>query len=816
MFASPNARSTGETDMTTFWQRTTTLLILVVSTVFLIPTAAAQSDGSRSVQDELVTIGSRRAKPRSVVDSPVPVDVISGEDFTALGNSADLTDNLKTLVPSYTATPATGDGSAFVRPTSLRGTSPDQVLILVNGKRRHRSALVQFFAPAAGNGAHGVDIGMIPSIAIERVEVLRDGAASQYGSDAIAGVINFVMKEDTEGGDVKLQYGEFYDGENSVNLGANAGFGIGSNGFVNLSLEFANNDGLSRGIQRADAQALIDMGVSETGQDAVFGDAPLAQSWGRPETEALRFFFNSGYNVNDDMKVYLQAGYGDTEGRYRFFYRNSTHPTILDLQAIDPTFNGLPGGYTPFLDGDQEDISGVLGVKGAWDNEMTYDFSIGYGMNELDYFLNNTINQSLGFDALGNIAQRGFDVGAYEQEELNLNADFSYPIRDNLNLGFGLEWREETFTIIAGEPNSYTGNGSNGFTGTRPESAGEFDRDNWAVYADLEHDISDKLLLQYALRFEDFSDFGSTANGKIAARYSVTDTFAIRGAVSTGFHAPTPGQSNVEGIITTFDGVSGLQQLEGLIRPTSPLAVANGGKPLQEEESLNISLGFTTDIGDRTNITVDVYQIEVDDRIYRTGDIAVTDPMSPFDSIAFYTNALDVEHTGVDVVLTSDIPWNDNVNTAVSLGFSYNDVEVTGQSTTGTIAPVSVATIEDIENNYPNERFVLTTNTFFTEKFNLLARINYYGEHYDERGTINDPVEPSAEIDALFFVDLELGYRFNDNFRLALGGSNIFDEFPDEIGSANANRLSVGLQYPRRSAANYEGGSYYLRGEFSF
>ena len=242
-------------------------LAFVLATSGLTPQVSLAQDDAEELIEEIVTTGTRSAKARSIGDSPVPVDVIGADDFTAMGNTADLTDNLKALVPSYTATPATGDGSAFVRPTSLRGTAPDQTLVLVNGKRRHRTALVQFFAPAAGNGAHGVDIGMIPGMAIKRVEVLRDGAASQYGSDAIAGVINFILKDAAEGGSVQLQYGEFFEGEQSLHVGGNIGLPIGNSGFVNATLEYVDNDALSRGIQRQVAQDLIDDGVQGVGAD---------------------------------------------------------------------------------------------------------------------------------------------------------------------------------------------------------------------------------------------------------------------------------------------------------------------------------------------------------------------------------------------------------------------------------------------------------------------------------------------------------------------------------------------------------------------
>ncbi len=774
-------------------------------------TRLAQTDDNEGVLEEVITTGTRSSRPRTASDSTVPIDVLSGDDFNAYGGTADLTDNLKALVPSYTASPATGDGSAFVRPTSLRGTAPDQVLILVNGKRRHRSALVQFFAPAAGNGAHGVDIGMIPGIALKQVEVLRDGAAAQYGSDAIAGVINFIMKDASEGGEFKLQYGEHYDGEQSKKFSANAGFAIGESGFVNVSVEAIDNEALSRGIQRPDAQALIDSGVTEVGQDAPFGDAPLVQTWGRPETEGVRFFLNSGFAISDTAELYARFGFADTDGRYRFFYRGPNHSTLAALRPLG--FTGLPGGFTPFLDGAQEDTSFVLGIDGEYQSGMSYDFSFGYGKNTLDYFLNNTVNQSLGLNASLQIPQMDFDVGGYEQEEVNLNADFSLPISDQVNLAFGAEFREETYTVVAGEPNASIGAGSSGFKGITKADAGEFDRSNIGVYADVEHDVSDELLLQYAVRYENFSDFGSTINGKLAARYRVSDAVALRGAISTGFHGPTPGQANVRTTITTFDGVTGLQVEEGLVPSTDPRVAAVGGTELTEETSLNFSAGFTADIGESTNLTVDIYQIQVDDRIYRTGDIAVPGTTN---TISFYTNALDVEHEGVDVVLTSAFDWSGNATTDATFAYSYNKINVTGQKLINGVQPVSDGLVEDIENNYPNHRFVATANTLFGDKLNLMVRANFYGSHFDERGRIGTASGSSAKIGSTIYFDAELGFQVNDHVHLALGAINIFDEFIDEVGPPDANRLSVGLQYPRRSAANYEGGAWYLKGTYSW
>jgi len=771
--------------------------------------ALAQDD---EAIEEVITIGSRSSKPRSASDSTAPIDVISADDFSSVGSTADITDNLKALVPSYTATPATGDGSAFVRPTSLRGTAPDQSLVLVNGKRRHRSALVQFFAPAAGNGAHGADVGMIPSIAVKSVEVLRDGASSQYGSDAIAGVINFVMKDASEGGSVQATYGEHFDGEQSTKIAANAGFALGDSGFANVSFEWIDNDALSRGIQRtSNYDALVADGVNPSiiGADSPFGDAPFLQSWGRPQTEGIRFFLNSGFDISDTSELYAQFSTAETDGRYRFFYRTPDHGSLAPLR--DDGFTGLPAGYTPFLDGNQKDASLVVGVKGEFESGMLYDISYGYGKDELSYLLNNSVNVDLGLDANLNIPKMDFDMGGYIQEETNINADFSLPISDSVNLAFGAEAREEKYTVVAGEPDATFRGGPSGMTASRPSEAGQFTRDNIAVYADIEHDVSDALLMQYAVRYENFSDFGPTSNAKIAFRYRASEALAFRGAVSTGFHAPTPGQANVRTTITTFDGTTGLQVEELLVSPTSSLALENGGAPLKEEKSLNYSLGFASDLGDYWTLTTDVYRIEVNDRIYRVGDITVVGNPN-ISSVSFYTNALDVVHQGVDVVVTG----GGFANTDLTFAYAYNEIDVASQRLVNGINPVSDSTVEDIENNYPSHRFTLSSMTQFTDKLDLMARATYYGKHYDERGTIGAAVQPSAEIGSTVYLDLELGYQMTENLRIALGGANVLDEFVDEIGDANANRLSVGLQYPRRSAANYEGGSWYLRGIWSW
>jgi len=323
-------------------------------------------------------------------------------------------------------------------------------------------------------------------------------------------------------------------------------------------------------------------------------------------------------------------------------------------------------------------MSLVVGVEGALPGDSTYDLSIGTGSSEIDYFLNNTLNGSLPLQSDGTPIT-DFDVGAYEQDEISINADFTTELNEKFFLAYGAEWREETFTLVTGDANARTGSGPSGFSSPTEESAGEFDRDNFAMYVDMEQTITDDWMIQYALRYEDFSDFGDTTNWKLATRYNVNDNFTLRGAASTGFHAPTPGQANISSIITTFDSISGQQVEEGLVPANSEAARAAGGTDLKEEEAFNLSFGFALGLGDSWDMTVDFYQVDVDDRIYRTGNIPV--PGFPDRSLSFYTNGLDLEHQGVDIVLNGDFDWTDTISTKLTLAYAHNEIEVVSAKT---------------------------------------------------------------------------------------------------------------------------------------
>jgi len=793
-------------------------------------TDLAQADQDQEAEEtvlEEVVITGTRTVGRTVTDSTVPIDSFGGLELEQ-DAQGDMTELIKNLVPSYTATPLTGDGSSFVRSTSLRGLPPDEVLILVNNKRRHRSALIQIFGAAMSAGAHAADIGQIPSIAIKNVEVLRDGAASQYGSDAIAGVINFILQDADSGGRIQGQYGQFYEGEESWKVAGNVGFSLPNDGFFNFSFEAVDNEQLIRGFQPAAAQAAIDAGIPNVGTDSPYSGDTLAQTWGRPENDGFRSVWNAAIGVGDASELYLFGNYAENEHVYRFFYRAPNQAGTLSPIPLDPTDPGqgnfcwcdtFTGGFTPYLEGDITDFSTILGLRGEFAGGMLYDFSANYGNNKIDYLLHNSLNPSWGPES-----NMEFVTTPLEEEDVNLNADFSMPVADNVNFAFGAEWREETYKLKAGDLQSWapgpwagvgqlinpdTGDfyispaiGANGMTGTPPSISGSFDRDNWAIYGDVEWDVSDDLLLQFAARYEDFSDFGETDNYKLAARYHVSDAFTLRGAISTGFRAPTPGQSNLQTIVTTFDTTSGTQTQEGTVLPTSDLAVSLGGKALEPEESVNLSIGFTTSPTDRLTLTLDYYQVDVDDRIVKTFNIPVVNPL--FSSVSFYTNGLNTETKGVDLVAQYNQDWANGSNTTFNFAWNWNQTKVKSQNLVNGLEPVTEGAIFNIENNLPENRINISA-IHTHNNWTVLARTNYYDETIDERNA-REPV------DSAWLFDFAVTYQVNDNWSVTGGANNVFDEYPNKIQTRVAN----GLSYPRRTPMGYDGGSWYVRAQFEW
>nr|WP_305763711.1 TonB-dependent receptor [Alteromonas macleodii] len=633
--------------------------------------------------EKIAVVGTRNS-PRSAVDSPVPLDVIGSETLNSQGNS-DVLSMLSVMVPSLNVNDQPiNDASSLVRPANLRGMSSDHTLLLLNGKRRHRSAVITFLGGGLSDGAQGPDISVIPAYALKQVEVLRDGAAAQYGSDAIAGVINFVLKDAREGGHVALKVGGYSEGDGELfQVQLNKGFAIGEDGFLNATAEYRQQNGTSRSVQRIDAQNLIDQGN-------VFIASP-SQVWGALDVnEDIKLALNAGADISSKSQFYSFATAARREINGGFYFRNPqtregvfsrTDPNtgesrliVADLDGLesgiacpsitlssnsvllDPTYQLIadnttalgancfafnewfPGGFTPKFGGTITDASVAMGVKHELPNGWAMDASATLGYSDIEYTISNTVNPSLGPQT-----PTSFSPGGVSQVERTLNLDFNKLIQtifdDPVSIAVGLEWRKETYFQKSGDEASYIAGpfalepplglnqgfsiGSNGFPGYQPQSAGHWSRSNWAVYADLEFYVTEAWQFGVATRVEHFSDFGSTFDGKLSTRYKLNDIFALRGSVNTGFKAPTVGQSNVINVTTAY-GVNGLED-QATLPPTDLISLQLGATPLTPEESVNFSLGLVMQASENFFATLDYFNIRLSDRISTTSAIPLTD-----------------------------------------------------------------------------------------------------------------------------------------------------------------------------------------------
>ena len=792
---------------------------------------------SSALSGAKVLVTGTRSAGRSAMKSPTPIDGFNELTLRRQGNG-DFTETLKNQVPSFNATPLTGDGAAFVRPTSMRGLPPDNILVLTNSKRRHRSSLISHFGAAMNVGAQAVDVGMIPSIAIKRLEVLRDGASAQYGSDAIAGVMNFILRDNSEGIEIHASSGQWMTapnergGERDVTLAGNIGLPLGNNGFLNVSAEYSDRPELSRGNQHASASDGY-KGWSASGNQDV-SDWQTAMNWGRPESNGFRSVWNAGLDLGDNVEAYSFGNYAKTFGEYSFFLRAAGKGgalTAIPLDPADPSKGNFswgdtyPLGFTPRLEGHGNDFSTVIGIRGKdlGGFGVDYDFSGSYGSNYLHYFLKNSLNLSW-----GPYSPHNFIIGDLQQEESNWNADFTYALSDAINLAFGLEKREEIYTMyegqkeswmagpwsmvhllndpaIPGDSTKYTAPGlaANGMPGTSPDAAGAFARQNTAYYADAEWDVSDDLLILVAARMEDFSDFGATTNFKLAGRYSLGNIATFRGSYSTGFRAPTPGQSNYTGVVTSFDGVTGMQIQEGTLKPDDPLSRAMGGKALVPEDAKNTSFGFTTSFLPNLNLTVDMYTIDVTNKIIKSRSLTVPSGSSAsFTDIAIYTNSADTKTSGIDIVAVYNMGKTD-----IGLAVNTNSTEVVAQREVNGVYPITEGGVFNIENNLPKLRLTGTVTHSLSQKLSAMVRVNYYGETSDERD-----YPASGVIDPTMLLDVELRYNVSRNLNMVFGSNNLLNKYPTEIPT----RAGQGMPYPRRTPIGYHGGMTYLRLMYNF
>ena len=824
----------------------------------------AEAPGATATTLDNVIVTGTRVLGRSPTEAVSPVDV-----FDAVGlerqSTFDFTDQLRNIAPSFnTQRFPIADGTAFIRPASLRNLPPDQTLVLVNGKRRHRSALVNLQTEPFGTvnqGSQAVDFGLFPSAAIQRVEVLRDGASAQYGSDAIAGVINVILNDNPEGLTVNSQYGSTYEGDGDrFQASANIGLPLTEDGFFNATIEYINSDFTSRGSPRPDAAAVGEF----VGVDKVPFNG-LGQRWGDPNVEGTRLFFNGEFAASESARVYGFGSYADQDFDSSFFFRtpvgvpgvaprgtllvdsdgdglpDPVDQGIIDeivrrgldpndfvtadpdsptgFVALNPIFTLFPGGYTPTFGAEIKDFEGVLGVKGELDFGLRWDVSGRFGENEVTYLLLNSINPSLGRNSPLN-----FRPGTLEQREQGINADLVYPVANDLfaspvNVAFGAEWRRETYEIGIGDPASFEsgptaplfGVGSDGFQGDSPESAGTFKRDSWGGYLDMEVDLTDTLTFAAAGRVEDSSAFAAQGDWKVSARFQPLEAFALRGTINTGFRAPTPGQINTLDVTTTADASGTLVPL-GTFPVNSAAAMALGAEPLKPEDSFSFSAGFVFTPNSDFSLTVDYYNIDVDDRIALANFFV--EPGSPeqqalidagvpgaalLGSVSFFANAFDTTVQGVDVVANYRLDLGGNGHAILDARHAWNDQDV-DRFDPGAIDPERAF---DLENQLPNHRSVFTVDWRSPWGVDVLVRANRFGEWQD--ATFGEIADFSSE----GLIDLVVTWEFMDGFRLTAGANNIFDNFPDP--ETNGTLRFLGATRPLSSPFGFNGGEWFVR-----
>ena len=844
---------------------------LSLGTVF---EAAAQEEAQEDEEmlegivevEELVVTGSR-AQSRTVTDSPVPIDVISADEFAKQGG-ADLADLVRNVVPSYNVnTQPISDAGTVVRPPNMRGLAPDHALVLVNGKRRHRAAVIHWLGNGVADGAQGPDLAPIPAIALNRVEVLRDGASAQYGSDAIAGVLNFRLKDRSDGLSVETKVGSFQDGEGILgdgelfSIAGNLGLG-NDNAWANLSLEYGNSGETIRSVQRNDAAGLLAAGNTNV--------ANPAQIWGQPFIrDDLKFFANYGANLGENLDFYGHANYASKETEGGFYFRNPHTRSgvfkgpLLDLDGdgeaetasllvgdLDGVGTGgecapvpiidnkpdqdawlqirddpncfsflkmFPGGFTPRFGGFTTDESILLGLKGFAAETLGWSLSASYGRHHADYFIFNTVNASMGPDT-----PTLFNPGDYIQTDVNLNFDITYPVSDQLFLAAGAERRNEAFEIVEGQIESYligqplASQGfqpaTNGFSGFSKVAAGRWDRTNTAIYVEADFEPMDPLVLSLALRSEDFSDFGSTTNYKGAANFALTDDLKLRGSYSTGFRAPTPGQQNAFNITTEFNFEKNDLVNNGTVPSTSRavglvLGLDGGGPALKPENSVNLSGGVVVKMG-AVSATIDYFNIKVEDRLTVSQDFALSDEQKQQLIDEGLTSAAGLQEFRF---FTNDFDSATNgIDLVVSAPVGSGQLNLAYNYTSSEVTDhnpdvLDALRLRELEENLPKQRGNLTLTQALSERWSGLGRASYYGEWYDS--------EDDQTYSGKVLFDLETSISFDDGMSaIAIGAQNILNTYPDEHELA-ADR--TGNKYSQFSPFGFGGAFWYVKYSYS-
>jgi len=827
--------------------------------------------------DNVVVVGSRN-QTRTKTDSPVPVDIIPlGQVVNEVGQ-VDLNQILTFIAPSFqSARQAIADGTDHVDPAQLRGLGPDQVLVLVNGKRRHQSALVNVNG-TVNRGTVGTDLNAIPANAIERIEILRDGAAAQYGSDAIAGVINIVLKQQTglligniSAGQHMTSYDRDYvisagkapkvsvtDGQ-TIQAALNYGLKVGAKGFLNLTGEYTSRGETNRGGTYTGA-VFPNVGTANR-DDSIMAARGLNRNdfdmrIGNSRVKGGGVMYNFSYPLSGGWQLYAFGGINAKKGNAAGFYR---YPSAVPAAVRTSVYAVYPNGFLPEINSDVRDISTSIGVRGKV-GKWNADFSNTYGRNVFDFTVSNSVNYTQA--SVSNTWQREFDAGGLKFSQNTLNADLSrkFDVKQGLNVAFGAEYRMDQFGIRAGEETSYknyntaagVAAGSQVFAGFLPSNEGNNNRSNISLYLDMEQDFTKKFMVAGALRFENYSDFGSTLNYKLATRYKISDNFTIRASTSTGFRAPSQQQKFYAKTNTLFVSTpAGLVPTEsGTFTNESSPAQILGIPKLKQETSLSYTLGFTAKLMQRKlELSIDAYQIDINDRIVLTnnfsdgGDTVLRNQLRAANATTanFFTNAIDTRARGLEAVLSYNVKVGKQGQLKFTWAGTFIDNEVMKDAAGNPIIKASPVLIrtgqirsyfnrEDqsrIEVANPKNKTSLMVN-YRSGKFSAMTRAVRFGEVTFLDPSLN-PATPAAwpintltgvreTLDQTFnphtIVDLTASYDIMKGVTLTVGGNNIFDVYQDRHNHSN-NFSSGRFVYSRRvQQFGFNGAYYFMRVRF--
>ncbi|PHZ84701.1 hypothetical protein CRD36_10465 [Paremcibacter congregatus] len=776
--------------------------------------------------DEIITIGTRRSG-RTITDSAIPIDILQPDMVTETGY-VDMTDAFRTLIPSFNAKRLSlNDGASFVRPITMRSSPADHVLLLMNGKRRHRSATVMIgTGHATTSGSQGSDFNVIPLIAIKDIEILRDGASALYGSDAIAGVVNMALKDTAEGGEVATHIGQYYQGGGlTFDTQANMGVPVSDAGFLNLSVQYTRQEQTRSSDIHAGAQALREAGVS--------GVPWPATNIGEPSYEALKTAWNGGVRLGDQFSLYFFGNYMRSESAINFFYRQSlaggglgahaayaksqydgtaAHPEAFDLKTI------YPGGFTPRFSGLQTDFSQVAGLKFDNGTSIQGDVSFRWGENKVKYHLWNTINPSM-----GSMSPTSFMPGSLHQREYQIEAGVLYNLAQtvffsDVTLSAGTSYRHESYRIGEGDPASYAIGplrdlpvGSNGFQGYSPDIAGTFGTGSYSMYLDFETDVTEGWSVAIAGRYEDYNVFGDNFSYRLTSRLELNNSLALRGAISSGFRAPAVGQ--LFGTSQTSQmNLQGDFILDAVLVLGSEAARIFGAVPLKPETSFNLSGGIVAQFDNGLTFTLDFYQIDVDDRLLLLDTIPTTADQreqlaaigypngQDIQEVRFFQNKLDTRVRGADMVTTYEVFWQNAHATEISFSLNYNQQILRTEAARQVF---SESKKYEFEEGIPHWNGNLSL-THQAGPVRLVTRATYYGG-WKRRGVVEGA--PFLVRKPAVLLDFQALYALTDRMDIYMGGRNMLNKRPP---LREALYDKHGVRSDNHSVYGVSGGYYYI------